>query len=250
MTAYAVDLYLCAACVAGQPLAFQTLEELHFPAVTAVFWQQLGDRATVQELLQELRIRLFVGASPRIATYRGRGPLAAWLRTIALHAAQDHLRASNVQRGHLLQLSCAQQEREGSGHAQPSERESLLFGQRRERIVERACSAAMAGLERGQRQLLHHHFVAGLSIDELSPMYSVHRATIARRIQRVIEHLRSLVRRELTARYQLSGEELEELLQETWCELELSAELFAGEAPAAARMGHDVGAACAASALG
>ncbi|MEY2936230.1 MAG: hypothetical protein RL033_6979, partial [Pseudomonadota bacterium] len=104
VAAHAVDLYLCAGCADGQPSAYQALEAAHFPALTAALWRLLGDRATVQEVLQDLRIRLFVGDPPRITTYRGSGSLSAWLRKVAVHSALDCLRASNVQRGRLREL--------------------------------------------------------------------------------------------------------------------------------------------------
>jgi RNA polymerase sigma-70 factor, ECF subfamily len=235
VTQHAVDLYLCAACAGRQPAAYQALEAAHFPALRAVLWRLLGDRSIVQEVLQELRIRLFVGSMPRIRTYRGSGSLSAWLRTVAVHAAHDHRRSSHVQRGRLRKLSFAQHTAGPLSHELPAERSGLFFGQPRERVVERACSAAIGTLERSQLQLLRHYFVGGLSIDALSPMYSVHRATIARRIRRAMEHIRSLVCQDLAARYQLSRREIDELVRESCGELELSGELSAGEATHVAR---------------
>lgn len=234
MAAHAADLYLCAACAAGHPRAYQTIEALHFPALSGVLQRLLGDPGSVQEVLQELRIRLFVGPAPRIASYRGSGSLFAWLRTIAIHAAHDQLRASSVQRGRLRRLSLAQREL-GASHLSPGER--LLDGQPREQLIERACSAAIASLQREQAQLLRHYFVSGLSIDELSPLYAVHRATIARRIRRAIEHIRAFARRELKARLQLSAEELDELVRDSCAEVDLSEGLASDRAPLAARRG-------------
>src|SRR5688572_8061300 len=55
----------------------------------------------VDELRQELREKLLVGtetSGPKLLEYRGRGPLGAWARVIALRAAYDRGRASTSAR--------------------------------------------------------------------------------------------------------------------------------------------------------
>ena len=89
----ASDLELAAACARGEDAALAELEERHWPEMKrALARLRLGD-AAIDEILQRVRTKLFVGEPPRIATYGGKGPLAGWLRAIAVHEALSDKRA-------------------------------------------------------------------------------------------------------------------------------------------------------------
>src|SRR5262249_33604316 len=90
---YPSDVYLCAACAQGQYVAYQALEAAHFPALRTAVQHLVRRTLTVDDVLQEVRTRLFLGSSPKIATYRGSGTLSAWLRKVAVNASQDQLRS-------------------------------------------------------------------------------------------------------------------------------------------------------------
>jgi RNA polymerase sigma-70 factor (ECF subfamily) len=222
--AHPADLYLCAACEQGESVAYQTLEATYFPTLLRVICRILGDKAAAEEVLQEIRTRLFVGRAPRIAGYRGSGPLAGWLRTLAVHAAQDRLRATNVQRGRLRKLASAQ--RTVLGTETLEEADETAFRREYARVCSRAWSAAIGSLAAQERRLLHHHFVSGLSIDTLGPIYRVHRATIHRRIRRATERVRCQVRQVLARHYwDLTHRDLDALAFRACCDLDLGAAL-------------------------
>jgi len=184
---HAAAVYLCAACKDGQVTAYQALEAAYFPALGAILRRLLGTCAA-EEVLQDVRTRLLVGVPPKIASYRGSGSLAGWLRSVAVHAAQDHLRAAGVRRTCLQKLARAQR----VTHAADASDDQLFQKQRRE-VCERAWHSAIGSLDSAERQLLHHHFVSGLSIDVLGTIHAVHRATIARRIRRATARVRRRV---------------------------------------------------------
>lgn len=64
--------------------------------------------------------------------------------------------------------------------------------------------------------------VDGLSLDQLARTEAVHRATAARRLQKVRAQVVSSVRRLLTARLKLSPSELESLVRLARSQLDLS----------------------------
>jgi RNA polymerase sigma-70 factor (ECF subfamily) len=207
--AHPADVYLCAACADGQTAAYRALEAAYFPAAYASIRRLLGD-ASAQEVLQEVRTRLFVGPARKIASYRGHGRLLGWLRTVAIHAAQDHLRAASAQRGWLVRLAGAQHPNATLAAAEGTDEQ--LFQMQRARPCAQAWSSAIGALGSAERQLLHHHFVAGLSIDVLGTLYSVHRATVARRIRRATDRVRSHVRKALAQHdWDLSAGDLDAL---------------------------------------
>jgi RNA polymerase sigma-70 factor, ECF subfamily len=196
--AHPADLYLCAACLDGQAAAYQSLESAHFPALRAIVRRLLDDPSAVEEVLQEVRTRLFVGDSPKIASYRGSGCLSGWLRSVAVHAAQDHLRAVSVRRGWLRKLERTQH---ANAALATDATDEQAFQTQRASVCEQAWNSAIRSLGSSERQLLHHHFVSGLSIDVLGAIYAVHRATIARRIRRATDRVRRRVREALATNY-------------------------------------------------
>lgn len=198
---HAAELYLCAACAAGEQNAYLAIEKSYFPKLRATIYQVVKDTQAVGDVLQEVRSRLFVGHPPKIATYRGSGPLFSWLRSVAVRASSDYLRTATAHRKRVRKLTHEQSNNPanqptwmGSTDERPSPSERL-------RHCEQAWRSAVHSLDSMDRQLLHHYFVSGLSIDALGPLYSVHRATIARRIRRITDRVRARVRANLASHY-------------------------------------------------
>jgi RNA polymerase sigma-70 factor len=153
-----------------------------------------------EEVLQRVRARLLVGSKPRISTYRGDGPLGAWLHVVAANVARDYLRSYRKRRSCCCPLDAASAR--FSKTSDPStvtaSPEDDVLAASHARTLEQGLVNAMLELTNEERQLLHHYFVSGLSIDVLGAMYSINRATAARRIRRNVERLRQAVRRQLS----------------------------------------------------
>jgi RNA polymerase sigma-70 factor (ECF subfamily) len=141
------------------------------------------------ELLQQLRIKLFVGAPPKIHEYSGFGSLLAWLRVVAVRSFVDAARAARRHRydeeldeTELLGAPLASELRAGSGGAE------LVAA------IKRAFADAVAGLAPRQRALLRHAYVDHLTLDQIAESYAIHRATVARILagarEQLIEHTR------------------------------------------------------------
>jgi RNA polymerase sigma-70 factor (ECF subfamily) len=225
--AYPADLYLCAACANGQGAAYQALEAAHFPGLERAVLRILGEKAGTDEVLQEIRTRLFVGESPKISSYRGSGALSGWLRSLAVNAAQDRVRSNIVQRGRLRRLAAAERGTPSAITLEDSAEQP--FRSDYARVCGRAWCAALGTLGSDDRQLLHHHFVSGLSIDVLGPLYGVHRATVHRRIRKAVEQVRCQVRERLLRHYRdLSQTDLDALAFRACCDLDLGGALVRG----------------------
>jgi hypothetical protein len=70
-------------------------------------------------------------------------------------------------------------------------------------------------VDSGELGLLHDRFARGMSIDALSPIYAVHRATIARRVQRAVQRVRRIVRSSLATQHgELAPHELDAMMRE------------------------------------
>ena len=229
---YPADVFLCAACMIGCREAYQALERAHFPALRTPICRIVGDLAGVEDVLQEVRTRLLVGDSPRIASYRGDGPLASWVRRVALRIAQDARRARVQERERHRKLACAQLCL-SAGTTPPPELPEAS-GQLA-RLCESAWREAIGSLDPMHRCLLYYNCVCGVSIDTLAPLYCKHRATIARYIGDAKRKVRRLVR-EILAEHgaRLAAGESEALMLDGHWEPELSAALFGADPEASA----------------
>jgi len=190
-------LYLCLACAQGCRTACRLLDTRYFPALR-VFLTKFDSRPDViDELLQQIRYRLLVGPEPRIRSYRGQGSLDGWLRKVAHAIAVDSIRVNTGRERVLRRLgqdaTCSDQ----SHPAPPPLLDEQLHHEHSARVARRALSQSIQRLPRANRQLLHHYYVSGLSIDQLGAMYGCNRSTAARRIVRSVRTIQQSLRAEL-----------------------------------------------------
>jgi RNA polymerase sigma-70 factor (ECF subfamily) len=185
--------------------------------------------------LQDIRAMLLVGVRAKLQAYRGRGPLAAWLRRIAANAAWDHVRKKSVDRRSLRALACTR------SALVPTCQEDQRILSQRARLCDTAWRHTIESLSTSERQLLRHRYVAGLSIDVLGPMYGLHRATVARRLRRIMESIRSRVRQALSGYYpELCSTDLDALMIESLETLDTSAGGCVGPAQSTAQHGPPI----------
>jgi RNA polymerase sigma-70 factor (ECF subfamily) len=207
-------LYLCAACIDGDAVAWRTLEAAYFPALADCVTRIVGSADLVEDVLQDVRYRLVAQAPPKLATYRGRGSLASWLRAVAVNVALDIRRAGAARRRRELELlawSAVADEPRSSA----MERDS--FERRCAEVLDRGLTGAVMKLAAAERNLIHLHVVNGLSIDVLGSVYSVDRSTIARRIRRHFDRVAAELFAQLSAELgQLTRSELAGVWR-LWC---------------------------------
>jgi RNA polymerase sigma-70 factor, ECF subfamily len=218
--AYPADVYLCTGCVNGHGDAYRALQAAYFSSLRAVIYRVTGDRPAVDDVLQDVCTRLFVGEAAKLRTYRGSGTLGGWLRRVAVRASQDYQREKWAQRDRLRKLA-----RVAPDDASPEAPSSL---QRHTTLGEQAWCGAIGLLDAADKQLLHHYFVSGLSIDILGAMYEVHRATIARRIQRVAQLVHRRARKALAGHFpELDTGDLDALVRQLCRDSDLASTLGA-----------------------
>jgi RNA polymerase sigma-70 factor (ECF subfamily) len=210
---HAADLYLACACASGDARAARAFDDRFLSLVPAFLTRIAPSTAFADEQRQDLRVHLLVGddrRAPPIAQYSGRGPLKAWLRVTAVRAALRSLRAPNESDEELDQLI-------GDGNPELA----LLRGQART-AFHAAFRAALAALAPEERSVLKLYVLDGLSIDELSGLLGVHRATAARRVAAVRQSLCERIVEELRARLGMSGPELQSLLGAVRSQIDVS----------------------------
>jgi RNA polymerase sigma-70 factor, ECF subfamily len=199
---HAEDLYLACACARGDASAIATFEREFLCDVPAYIARATTAPQVVDEVLQRLRERLLVstaGATPKIATYTGRGPLGAFLRVTAVRLAYDTLPSDRAAR-----LS--------TDPEVPVDPElDYIKSTYRAQFV-RAIEQAIATLPARERNAMALSLIDGLSTDAIGRMYGKDGATVRRWLgsarAQILDETKKLLRAELGA----TPEELQSLL--------------------------------------
>lgn len=194
------ELYLAAACAASHPVAVEIFEREYITQVPVYISKVTTSALVVDEVQQQLRIRMLVGAPPppRITTYAGDGPLGAFVRVAALRTALNVLSRDPAARD----VPLGDQELRAMELAR-TDPEAQALATRYALEFQRALDAVIAALPARDKALLRFHAVEQLGIDAIGAIYGVHRATVARWIvqvrARVLAGVRGALERELRA---------------------------------------------------
>lgn len=212
------ELAVAQAASRGHAGAIARLEADHRGVIDAMCWRYASPTHSPADLRQILREKLYVaapGERPKLAEYAGQGQLASWLRITAVRTfldlgrRKDRTRETPSEEGVLAMPD-------------PSDLSLEVIKAEYRAAVTQAMRDAAAKLEPADRHLLHQHYVSGLSIDQLGAALGLHRATAARRVVRARETLVTETRALLTARLQLSNDELDEVIGMVMSRLDVS----------------------------
>ncbi len=131
--------------------------------------------AFADEVKSQLREKLFVGtpdSPPKIASYRGGGPLGGWLRVTAMRVAQ------NLRRGHAAFVAADREQ--GNVPAATADPELDYFKRRYGGLLREVLEAVLLRLPRDQRAILRLHFVDGLTVRAIGKLQRVNASTVSR----------------------------------------------------------------------
>jgi RNA polymerase sigma-70 factor, ECF subfamily len=214
------DLFLACACALGVDGAALAFERQYMPVVEAAAGRLGGGPELADEVKQIVREILFVGAGasgPAIADFSGRGNLKAWLRVIATREGLRILRRDKGRVG--VQDEGLYAVLAPSDDADPQ----LAYLKERYRAeFRRVFLAAVAELPRRERLALRLHVLDGLSIDEIAPIYRVHRSTAARWLSRARELLLTATRDGLMRELGLASAEVDSVIRLIQSNLDVS----------------------------
>lgn len=212
------DLVLARACAAGEAPALAHFDATYRGDMVAALSTFRGDRDFVDEVLQSVREKLFVGESPKILEYGGRGALRAWLRAVVMRTALNARRRrvadpapSAAPDDALLDVAAPESD--------PAIAEIVAkYGD----AYKVAVHEALADLPPEDRNVLRLSLLEGLGIDAIARIYDVHRATVARWIGRARETVVEGARRRLGESARLDPAELASITRACRTTLDLS----------------------------
>jgi RNA polymerase sigma-70 factor (ECF subfamily) len=208
------DLFLAAACAAQEPVAVELFERTYLSQVPRLIGRVALNAQQEDELRQQLRIRLLVGPAPKIAEYRGSGPLGAWVRVCALRLALDLKMADAGKRNDAQALDALVVGTPGG--------EVELDAQRHRAVFQSSLQESLTTLSTREKTLLRLHFLDGMNIDELGVVFRVHRATVARWLVAVRTRVLDKVREKLSLELGSSSSEAQSLVRLLRSEVQVS----------------------------
>ncbi len=218
------DLWSAARCQGGDTRALARFDRRCIDTLASVIARIDPSPSFLDEVKQQVRTKLLVapepGTAPKIARYAGRGPLAAWVRVVAVREALNLKRGRSGWAGHGGVSSDEMLDVEASV---TSPELGLVKAQYRLEF-ERAFRGAMAELSPEQRNLLRHHYLHGLGVDAIGSIYGLHRSSVARRIKKARATLLATTRRTLALRLATDREDFDRLLALIASRIDLSIE--------------------------
>jgi RNA polymerase sigma-70 factor, ECF subfamily len=174
ITAAAVaELHLAIACARGDAAAIVAFDRAYLDVVPRALAAMKLPAATVDDVRATVRDRLLLAdgdAPPRVLGYAGRGRLRGLVQVAATRAAIDRTRTDH--RDAPLPA--------GDRVAAAGDLELSLIKAQYRGAFAAGVAAAIAGLDRRDRNLLRLHFLGGVTLDALAQIHGVHRATIVR----------------------------------------------------------------------
>jgi RNA polymerase sigma-70 factor (ECF subfamily) len=225
--AHAGDLLLAFACARGIPAAVAAFHHRYGSLVARVLSRRRADSADAADVSQAVFEKLLVGSpggAPKIADYRGEGPLRSWIATTVATTLLMARRAAGRR---------SDRSDEGAlALALETANPELLYMKSRYRAeIEAAIARALTCLGHRERMLLKLHFVERMTIDQLGSMYAVNRATTARWLAAARTSLLALIRDEIQAKLGVSRSECDSLVALVRSTLHVSAARHLAEGP-------------------
>lgn len=217
------DVYLADACLAGDRPALAILERLTRAVVTRVV-ARLGGRLCVEDIMQDLLMKLVVGDARKLAGFAGQGALEAWLRISAVRAA--------ISLGRKRQESAIEAEALESISDEADDQALVFLKSSYRDEFKRAFAAALAELSKRSRTLLRLQINDQLTLEEIGAFYRVSRATTARWLAEARADLVKRTRTRLMTSLGLPAEELVQMMR-------LVASNLYATLPKLLRQGHD-----------
>jgi len=213
---HAADLWLAAACVCGDAAACAAFDARYLAPLDPVLAATGLAPHQIDDVKQELRKKLLVGDGdrPRLADFSGRADLRTWVRTAAVRAGIDLVRARRD--------LPADDEELAALPAIADDPELLHLKDRYRGELRDAVTTAIGALAPRERLLLKYHYLDDLGVDPIAAMYGVHRATAARWIVAAREALADRAQRLLIAKLGVTRSELRSIARLVESQLDVS----------------------------
>jgi len=211
------DLWLAFSCLEGNGKAVASFRRAYAPRLQMAL-VRLGTKELVEDVIQRLHERLFVGDEkrpPAISKFAGKGELGKWLEVLAVRDAYRQLRKEGKE------TLTGDEELLDRVAAGGDPELSQLKRSYRDRF-KAAFQQAFETLSPRHRNLLRYQYLDGLNIDQMGVIFGVHRATVARWRADARARLFAETRKILVAELQVPEHEFESIMRLIQSQLDVS----------------------------
>jgi RNA polymerase sigma-70 factor, ECF subfamily len=185
------DLDLALGALAGKAESLRALELL------------FATLPVSDEARQVVRHRVLVDR--KLEAYDGRGPLRAWLKTVALRLEVDLTRKSREE---------SVEDRVLDALMPPSAHlEAELVRSESRQALRDAVRTSLASMHERERLWIQHHYLDGLTLSAIGKVYGVAPSTVMRALEKAVATLRDLVRDHLRQAHGLGLTSLDSLVR-------------------------------------
>jgi RNA polymerase sigma-70 factor (ECF subfamily) len=206
------DIFLAAAAAGGDDDAVKLFDSQVLAQLPRWFARLRLPADRFDEIGQMLRAKLLVGPDPKLAQYRASGPLAGWVRMVAVRTALDSFR----DHPNVVDADPA------DAIVKAFDPEQQLIRQKYGTLFEAALRDAMSVLTMRDRNLLRLHYISRMSLDAIARMYHVHRATVVRWLASIRDEVETAVRLRLWEEVGVSPAEFRSLWNAVRSEVDVS----------------------------
>jgi len=207
------DVAFAAALARGDADALARFDREHAPALRPALARiGLGD-AGIAEALQLVRTEQFApraDGAPRIAGYSGRGPLLAWLRSVAVRTGL-RLRRAGARYEPLTDIAAGAHDSTPGSLVDDAELAYMkkTYGE----AFQRAFRTALAGLSAKDRLLLKQRFRHHLGVEDLGRIHGVNAGTISRWVAAARDALAKGTREAMMAELGVAKDDVSSILR-------------------------------------
>ena len=162
-------------CAKGDVAAQATIYEAYASQMFAICLRYAPDRATAEDMLQDGFIKVFT----KIGTFKGDGPLGAWIRRVIVNVSLEHLRRLQVASKRFIDLEFSQ-----TLPATENIIEKLTFNE----VID-----AVQLLPENYRSVLNLYAIDGYSHKEIAKMLSISEGNSKQRLRRARNMLKAIL---------------------------------------------------------
>jgi RNA polymerase sigma-70 factor (ECF subfamily) len=188
------DLYLAHACALGDARARYAFATTHLGAVDEHLRRFRLAPSVVEEVRRKVEDLLLFGEPPdrppRIGQYSGRGPLRAFVATVAVNASRSWLRQ---QRRH----PDVELDEVTSVLLRPADQSGQAALPRYSEMLRDAMRVALTLLDQRQRTVVRLHVARGVPQTKIAKMLGVNQSTVSRTLDAALHSLQAGIRQRL-----------------------------------------------------
>jgi RNA polymerase sigma-70 factor (ECF subfamily) len=222
---HAEDLYICCAALRGDQAAVRALRETQRPAVAGYLRPLDVSPDFLEEVEQRLWDVALIGSSggpPKLASYAGRAPLAAWLGVAGQRIALMMRRSEAAEKRALDNIAL----KPDRPIADP---ELAFLKEHLREPFQRAIIDALNTLDARQRMIYRLHVLDGLTVERIGTMYGVSQSTVSRWMANARAAVMAEAQRLLRDAMRIAPEEFDSLARLLSSQLDLSVSLILGK---------------------